>query len=100
MTVTRKQILVQLTEEQVVALDHRARRDGVSRSQLIRQAVDALLADDEEARIDAAIVEGYRRIPAGTPDEWGDLEAQLDQNTLEALQRVTEEERAAGAEPW
>ena len=100
MIVARKQTLVQLTEEQVVALDHRARRDGVSRSQLIRQAVDSLLADDEEARIDAAIVEGYRRIPAGTPDEWGDLEAHLDQNTRETLRRLDEEERQAGVEPW
>ena len=100
MIVARKQTLVQLTEDQVVALDHRAQRDGVSRSQLIRRAVDALLAGDEEARIDAAIIEGYRRIPAGTPDEWGDIDVQLEQNARETLQRLDEEERQAGVEPW
>ncbi len=100
MIVARKQTLVQLTDEQVVALDHRARRDGVSRSQVIRQAVDHLLADDEEARINAAIIEGYRRIPAGTPDAWGDIEAQLEQNSRETMQRLDQEERQAGVEPW
>lgn len=100
MIVARKQTLVQLTDEQVAALDHRARRDGVSRSQLIRRAVDTLLADDEEARIDAAIIEGYRRIPAGTPDEWGDIDAQLAQNSRETRQRLDEEECQAGVEPW
>jgi Arc/MetJ-type ribon-helix-helix transcriptional regulator len=100
MMVARKQTLVQLSEEQVVALDRRAQRDGVSRSQLIRRAVDAFLADDEEARIDAAIIEGYRRIPPGTPDEWGDLGASLDHHTRETMQRLDEEERQAGVEPW
>jgi Arc/MetJ-type ribon-helix-helix transcriptional regulator len=98
--VGRKQTLVQLSDEQVAALDAVARRRHLSRSALIREAIDALLADDREAEIGRAIVEGYTRIPPGTPDEWGDLEAQLDRNTTELLQRLDEEERQAGAETW
>lgn len=100
MIIARKQTLVQLTEEQVLALDERARSVGVSRSQVIRDAVDAFLADDEEARLSAAIVEGYRRIPPGVPDGWGDLEAQLERNSRETMQRLTDEERRSGFEPW
>ena len=32
---------------------------------------------DREAAIDRAIVEGYTRIPPGTPDEWGDVESDV-----------------------
>ena len=96
----RKQTLVQLTEQQVAALDRRAIQQGVSRSALIREAVDGLLADDEDARVAAAIIEGYRRVPPGTPDEWGDIEAQMDVLTEDTLRRLEAEERAAGVEPW
>ena len=98
--VARKQTLVQLSDEQVAALDAVARRRHLSRSALIREAVDTLLADDREAEIGRAIVEGYTRIPPGTPDEWGDLEALNDALTLETIQRLDEEERRAGFEPW
>jgi hypothetical protein len=50
--------------------------------------------------IGKAIVEGYRRIPPNTPDEWGDLEHMADVTGHEAAQRLEEEERAAGIEPW
>ena len=98
--VARKQTLVQLSDEQVAALDTVARRRHLSRSALIREAIDLLLADDREAEIGRAIVEGYTRIPPGTPDEWGDLEAELDWNTTEALQRLDEEERVGGKTWW
>jgi len=60
---TRTQTLVQLTEELLRCLDERAAREGRSRSALIRDAIEAYLYDEEKARIDREIVEGYERIP-------------------------------------
>jgi metal-responsive CopG/Arc/MetJ family transcriptional regulator len=59
----RTQTLVQLTEELLRRLDERAAREGRSRSALIRDAIEAYLYDEEKARIDREIVEGYERIP-------------------------------------
>jgi metal-responsive CopG/Arc/MetJ family transcriptional regulator len=59
----RTQTLVQLTEPLLRLLDERAAREGVSRSQVIRDAVEAYLADDQEAEISRRITEGYTRIP-------------------------------------
>jgi metal-responsive CopG/Arc/MetJ family transcriptional regulator len=61
--VTRTQTLVQLSEELLRRLDERAAREGRSRSALIRDAIDEYLYDEEEARIDREIREGYERIP-------------------------------------
>jgi Arc/MetJ-type ribon-helix-helix transcriptional regulator len=64
MLIARTQTLVQLTPELLEALDdYRARSGASSRSEVIREAITRLLADDREARIDAQIVEGYRRKP-------------------------------------
>ena len=71
--VVRKQTLVQLTEELIAALDERAAQLGTSRSALVRQAVEAFLADAVEAQIDRRIRDGYAARP---PEEiWGDLPA-------------------------
>lgn len=59
----RTQTLVQLTEDLLRRLDERAAREGRSRSSLIRDAIEAYLYDEEKARIDREIVEGYERIP-------------------------------------
>ncbi len=59
----RTQTLVQLTEDLLRRLDDRAAREGRSRSALIRDAVEAYLYDEEKARIDREIIEGYERIP-------------------------------------
>jgi metal-responsive CopG/Arc/MetJ family transcriptional regulator len=59
----RTQTLVQLTRALLQRLDERAARDGRSRSALIRDAIEAYLFDEEEARIDREIREGYERIP-------------------------------------
>jgi hypothetical protein len=67
--------MVQLNESLLDLLDARARRTGVSRSQVIREAVEAYLREEARERIARAYQEGYRRVPAGTLDEWGDLEA-------------------------
>lgn len=92
--------MVQLNEEILGLLDARARRAGVSRSALIREAIEALLADEAEAAITAAIVEGYRRVPPAVPDEWGDLEHSGQIASRETAQRLDAEERAAGFAPW
>lgn len=63
----RTQTLVQLTEDLLRRLDERAAREGRSRSSLIRDAIEAYLYDEEKARIDREIVEGYERMP--TTDE-------------------------------
>jgi metal-responsive CopG/Arc/MetJ family transcriptional regulator len=72
--VARQQTLVQLTDELVAALDERAARRGVSRSRLIRDAIQDYLARDADAEIDAAIVDGYTRIPQ-EDDPWAYAEA-------------------------
>ncbi len=70
----RRQTLVQLDDALVALLDERAAIARVSRSRLIREAIEAYLAADREAAIDAAIVEGYRRIPA-EDDPWAQAAA-------------------------
>jgi len=65
--VARIQTLVQLTSDLLRRLDERAAREGRSRSALIRDAIEAYLHDEEKARIDREIIEGYERIP--TTDE-------------------------------
>jgi len=71
--VVRKQTLVQLNDELLAALDQRAAQLGVSRSALIRRAVETFLDDAVEAEIDRRIEEGYKARP---PEElWGDLPA-------------------------
>ncbi len=59
----RTQTLVQLTQSLLQRLDERAAREGRSRSALIRDAIEAYLYDEEQARIDREIREGYERIP-------------------------------------
>lgn len=91
-SMSRTQTIVQLNTELLELLDREAGRREVSRSALIREVLEAGLADARRAEIDRAIVEGYTRIPPGTPDEWGDLEALGDANTREMLKRLDEED--------
>lgn len=80
---TRTQTLVQLSEDLLTQLDARRAREGRSRSELIREAIQQYLRDDRQAAIDQAIVDGYTRIP---PDD--ELGAEWAAKTL-----IT-------AEPW
>ena len=64
--VARKQVLVQLDDALVRDLDVRAKRAGVSRSELIRRAIAAHLRDIDWAEQEQAAVESYRR----TPEAW------------------------------
>lgn len=77
-------VLVQLSDELCFALDQRADSTGVSRSELIRSAIEAYLAEGRAAEIDAAIAAGYERVPAEAPDRWAEAAA------IEAIR----------AEPW
>jgi metal-responsive CopG/Arc/MetJ family transcriptional regulator len=74
--VKRTQTLVQLNDVMLQRLDERAAREGRSRSALIRDAIEAYLYDEEQARIDREIREGYERIPV-TDEEmaWADASA-------------------------
>jgi metal-responsive CopG/Arc/MetJ family transcriptional regulator len=75
MVMARRQTLVQLTDELLALLDQRAAQTGRSRSDLIRAAVERDLKGDREAAIDAAIVEGYTRIPPPEYDKWAEASA-------------------------
>lgn len=68
MVVGRQQVLVQFDSDLVAALDERAGVEGVSRSELLRRFVRAMLADDLASSVDQRIVDGYLRIPAVAPD--------------------------------
>ena len=92
--------MVQMTDDLVELLDTEAQRRGISRSALIREAVESHLAEAREKQITQQIIEGYKRIPAGTPDEWGDLDAQTDAIVREVQRELAEEERKAGFDPW
>lgn len=100
MAVARTQTLVQLNDALVAALDQRATKRGVSRSHLVREAVEAYLRVDLDAELTRRIVDGYRRHPQWEPDEWGDPSALAEQASSEMFRRLDEEERAAGHEPW
>lgn len=95
--------MVQLNDELVALLDRRAAKEGVSRSQMIREAIEAFLSEDREREIDRQIVEGYTRMPQGGEydvDEWGDLAGMVTALTVDALRQLDAEERAAGFDPW
>lgn len=99
----RTQTMVQLTDRLLDLLDRRASRQGVSRSQVIREAVEAYLSGDVEADIDRQIVEGYTRLPQGgehDQDEWGDLGRMVDALAIETFRALGAEERADGQDPW
>ena len=100
MHMARAETIVQLTTELRQLLDAEAQRRGISRSALIRLAIETYLEEASQAAVTARIVEGYRRIPPHTPDEWGDLEAMQDRATRELLQRLDVEEQAGGHPPW
>jgi predicted transcriptional regulator len=92
--------MVQLTDDLVAKLDEEAAERNLSRSAVIREVLEAHVAEREHDAVGEAIAEGYRRIPPGTPDEWGDLERMADIAGAETAQRLDREERDAGFGPW
>ncbi len=93
MVMARRQVLVQLSDELVASLDLRARNRAVSRSQLIREAVEQFVADELEAERERLYIESYTRFPQ-EDDPGADISAIL------AGRAMDEEEREAGLEPW
>ena len=71
----RQPTLVQLTNGLVSRLDEHAARLGISRSELIRRAIEENLAASDAGAIDRAIVEGYTRIPPLEVDPWAEAAA-------------------------
>jgi predicted transcriptional regulator len=92
----RTQTLVQLSSELVAQLDREAALRGCSRSALIREAVIAHLSQSAEREAVRRYVEGYRRMPQGDVDEWGETGAELDHAAAETMRRLDAEDRAAG----
>jgi metal-responsive CopG/Arc/MetJ family transcriptional regulator len=82
MAMARTQTLIQLTPDLLERLDSYREREGRSRSEIVREAIELYLAADREAEIDRLIVDAYRRQPA--QDVWGEQSAK----------------RLVAAEPW
>ena len=75
----RKVVVLRSVEADLQSSDtfqQRAAQEGVSRSQVIREAIVAFFKSDRAAAIDRQIVDGYTRKPQGgayDDDEWGNL---------------------------
>ena len=63
MVMARREVLVQLDDDLVGRLDDLAKRDEVSRSELLRRGALAVLEADEWARADKRLIEGYTKHP-------------------------------------
>jgi hypothetical protein len=72
----RKQVIVQLDDALVESLDRAARKAGINRSELLREAAFMWLQATAEEELDRMHAEAYRRIPQGT--EWDDGIAEWD----------------------
>jgi Ribbon-helix-helix protein, copG family len=92
----RTQTMVQLSDDLVRRLDEEAQQRSVSRSALIRNVLTQFLNTESEAAKVARWVEGYRRIPPPTIDEWGNLEEQAVRGTHEMMRELDAEDEAAG----
>ena len=92
--------MVQLNDRLVDLLDEFAAREGLSRSAVIRRAIEEFLANNEQALVGRQIVDGYKRIPPATPDEWGEVQDVTNGATVDLLHRLDAEERARGHPAW
>lgn len=96
----RAQTIVQLNDTLLALLDQRAAQRGVSRSQIIREAIETYLAADHQSEITRQILAGYERVPQSTVDEWGGAAELAAGAARAAHRRLDAEERAAGKHPW
>jgi Ribbon-helix-helix protein, copG family len=88
--------MVQLSDDLVKRLDEEAQERGVSRSALIRSVLtDFLKTESLQAKIERYI-EGYRRMPPPTIDEWGNLDEQGVRDGARMMREFEAEEEAAG----
>ncbi len=100
MVMARTQTLVQLNDSLLAALDQRAARRGISRSQLIREAIEAHLEADHDAEVSRRIIDGYAERPQASLDEWGSPDAAGIAAAGHLHRRLDAEERQAGHDPW
>jgi metal-responsive CopG/Arc/MetJ family transcriptional regulator len=73
MAMARTQTLVQLSDELVERLDAYRAREGRSRSDVVREAIERYLTTNREAEIDRLLVEAYTRQPP--EDVWNEQAA-------------------------
>ncbi len=92
----RTQTMVQLTDQMVADLDREAALSDLSRSALIRQAINELLANRQSIKDVDRYVRGYQETPQATLDEWGDLAKAGDVAGHELAKRLDAEETEAG----
>jgi metal-responsive CopG/Arc/MetJ family transcriptional regulator len=59
----RREVLVQLDDELVAALDELADEEGTNRSELLRRGARATIEAARLARADRALVAAYRAVP-------------------------------------
>lgn len=84
------QLALRLDDEQVRELDRIviAWDDIANRSEAVRLAVAEFIERRRRLDIDRQIVEGYKRIPQGEVDRWGDLGEQLAGHARELARRL------------
>jgi len=92
--------MVQLTDALVGELDAEASRRRISRSALIREVLDAYLAELRSDDVGRRIAAGYTAHPPETPDAWGAVDRHGDVGALELLQRLDQEELREGGPNW
>jgi metal-responsive CopG/Arc/MetJ family transcriptional regulator len=63
MVMARREVLVQLDDDLVEALDRIAAERDTSRSDVLRRAARTLVEADAEAKADADLVAAYRTMP-------------------------------------
>lgn len=69
----RTETIVQLTEPLVALLDRVAAARRVSRSQVIRDAVEAYLETEQQRELGRQMADGYRRMPQDEAEvTWAD----------------------------
>jgi metal-responsive CopG/Arc/MetJ family transcriptional regulator len=63
MVMARKEVLVQLEDDLVKALDRIAKERGTNRSELLRTAARVIVTADDEAKADAELIAAYTAVP-------------------------------------
>jgi len=88
--------MIQLSDELISELDREATQRGCSRSAIVREAISTHLAASTERAQVREYVDGYRRVPQGAADGWGDVQAESQWRRLATARRLDAEEEAAG----
>jgi hypothetical protein len=94
----RTQTLVQLTDDLVAQLDAEAKRQGRSRSALVRCVLAEYLRSRSEQAEVARYVQSYRDRPQADPEDPATVTGAATQAGVATMQRLDAEEEAAGLE--